>query len=114
VKTVRLPCEKDETFTVFAASVTLHLNLTDLIYTASAVCPFCQEPRPLVFDMTKEAMRDAWKSLCVLVGHVHQWTTPAELREPRDGPRLTKSDESAFILAIRATSYPQTELQASS
>jgi hypothetical protein len=64
--------------------------------------------------MTKEAMRDAWKSLCVLVGHVHQWTTPAELREPRDGPRLTKSDESAFILAIRATSYPQTELQASS
>jgi hypothetical protein len=31
VKTVRLPCEQAAPFTVFAASVTLHLNLTDLI-----------------------------------------------------------------------------------
>lgn len=67
--------------------------------TYSFVCPVCR------FIVNKEANSAVVESLASAGAKLVPWTLPAELSEPKVGPRITHDDILEFHLALQGENW---------
>lgn len=79
--------------------VQVQLCVTTAEATYSFLCPVCS------FIVNKEANEAVVASLTSAGSKLVAWTMPAELNEPKSGPRITHDDILEFHLALESEDW---------
>jgi hypothetical protein len=101
VPIVRATCATCGDVELSVSSVQVQLCVTTSTSTYSFVCPVCQ------LIVNKEANDTVVESLTKAGAGLVAWSMPAELHEPKVGPRISYDDLLEFHLALEGDSWQQ-------
>jgi len=99
VAIVRATCPRCGDVELTVDDVQVQLCVTTTVATYSFLCPAC------AFIVNKDASDSVVESLTSAGARLVAWTLPAELDEPKSGPRINHDDLLEFHLALESTDW---------